>query len=65
MTKLIDIEELSRKATQAALDVLDNELSNTSKQAAGPCGDDLAFMLDKIIREAIEKHMTSDLAPMF
>lgn len=65
MTKQVDIEKTARDATKAALAVIDEALSNTSNQSTGPCGDDLAGILEKTILAALEDHMKSDLAPMF
>lgn len=61
----IKLEDVTSEAVQAALDVLDTALANTSKKSYGPCGDTLAYKLHGIIKSAIEDHFESDYAPAF
>lgn len=53
----VDSQEVARNATLAALDVIDAALHGGSKKSSGPCGDELAFSLDKLIKAAIDKHL--------
>ena len=64
--KTISVEETTRSAVLAALDVIDEATDNTSKKSESPCGDSLAFKLHKLIEQALTEHMKHrDYGPAF
>ena len=63
MQRIIDLDAVTTKAVQAALAVVDEAMAGTTKKTAGPCGDELAYGIHRLIEAAILEHMESDQAP--
>lgn len=59
----IDVDELTEKATHAALDVIDGALDRHTKKAVGPCGDKLAYGIHRMIEAALIELAESSDAP--
>jgi hypothetical protein len=62
--KILDIDEVTTEAVNAALAVVDRATLKTGKRSQGPLGDDLAYQLHRAIETAIREHMNSELAPV-
>ncbi len=48
-------DEITRKAVQAALNVIDESTLGATNKSEGPCGDKLAAELHKVISAALSK----------
>lgn len=52
---MLDIDEITRKAVLAALDIIDTETGGRTGHWDGPCGDLLASNLHRIIEASLKE----------